>query len=116
MRRRGGGMSGFSNSNVVGDKEVCSLTLHVRRDADTADRRRLLWPFQGIMNVVGFDRSSVTIRPIRPETFQFIHIVDDLDNPDKWITVIDLDEPIDEKSLEEWLQKSGYKTLSSQTA
>ena len=38
------------------------------------------------------------------------------DNPDLWKTVVEIDEEIDENSLEEWLEKRGYKkTLSNQT-
>ncbi len=43
--------------------------------------------------------------------------VDDQDNPDKWQTVIEIDQEIDEVTLEKWLEKRGYKkTLSNQTA
>jgi O-methyltransferase involved in polyketide biosynthesis len=43
--------------------------------------------------------------------------VEDQDNPEKWITVVEIDEEINEKDLEEWLEKRGYKkTLSNQTA
>jgi hypothetical protein len=43
--------------------------------------------------------------------------LDDPDNPELWHTVVEIDEEIDEKALEEWLEKSGYKkTLSNQTA
>ncbi|MGK7944346.1 MAG: DUF2281 domain-containing protein [Microcystaceae cyanobacterium] len=42
--------------------------------------------------------------------------LDDPDNPDKWETVIDIDDEIDEDALEEWLEKRGYKKVSNQTA
>lgn len=40
--------------------------------------------------------------------------LDDPDNPDKWITVIEADDEIDEQALEKWLVKRGYKALSNQ--
>ena len=41
--------------------------------------------------------------------------LDDPDNPDKWETVIDIGDEIDEDALNEWLEKRGYKkTLSNQ--
>jgi len=43
--------------------------------------------------------------------------VDDQDNPEKWHTVVEIDEEIDEIALEKWLEERGYKkTLSNQTA
>lgn len=43
--------------------------------------------------------------------------IDDQDNPEKWHTVVEIDEEIDEVALEKWLEKRGYKkTLSNQTA
>lgn len=43
--------------------------------------------------------------------------VEDQDNPEKWHTVVEIDEEIDEVALEKWLEKRGYKkTLSNQTA
>lgn len=43
--------------------------------------------------------------------------VEDWENPEKWHTVVEIDEEIDEKALEDWLEKRGYKkTLSSQIA
>ncbi|MGK7887661.1 MAG: DUF2281 domain-containing protein [Crocosphaera sp.] len=42
--------------------------------------------------------------------------LDDPDNPDKWETVVDIDDEIDENALNEWLEKRGYKkTVSNQT-
>lgn len=43
--------------------------------------------------------------------------VEDQDNPEKWHTVVEIDEEIDEVALEKWLEQRGYKkTLSNQTA
>ncbi len=43
--------------------------------------------------------------------------IDDQDNPEKWHTVVEIDEEIDEVALEKWLEKRDYKkTLSNQTA
>ncbi|MDJ0662609.1 MAG: DUF2281 domain-containing protein [Crocosphaera sp.] len=42
--------------------------------------------------------------------------LDDPDNPDKWETVVDIGDEIDENALNEWLEKRGYKkTVSNQT-
>jgi hypothetical protein len=43
--------------------------------------------------------------------------VDDQDNPEKWHTVVEIDQEIDEVALEKWLEKRGYKqTVSNQIA
>lgn len=39
----------------------------------------------------------------------------DIDDPNMWITVVDVDDPIDEKALDAWLVENGYKTLSNST-
>ncbi|MEB3173776.1 MAG: hypothetical protein VKN60_01085, partial [Cyanobacteriota bacterium] len=42
--------------------------------------------------------------------------IPDIDDPSQWITVVEIDDPIDENALEAWLDKNGYKALSSPTA
>jgi len=37
----------------------------------------------------------------------------DIDDPSMWITIIDVDDPIDEADLDAWLIENGYKTLSN---
>ena len=39
----------------------------------------------------------------------------DIDDPNMWITVVDVDDPIDETDLDAWLIENGYKTLSNST-
>ncbi|MDJ0599593.1 MAG: DUF2281 domain-containing protein [Crocosphaera sp.] len=39
--------------------------------------------------------------------------LDDPDNPDKWETVVDIGDEIDEDALNEWLEKRGYKKTVS---
>ncbi|MDJ0583393.1 DUF2281 domain-containing protein [Crocosphaera sp.] len=49
-------------------------------------------------------------------TIERMKDLDDPDNPDKWETVVDIGDEIDENALNEWLEKRGYKkTVSNQT-
>lgn len=60
--------------------------------------------------------NNLTKKSAEAKAIERLKDVDDPDDPTKWTTVIDIDDPIDEKVLEEWLEKRGYKALSSQIA
>jgi hypothetical protein len=41
--------------------------------------------------------------------------IKDIEDPTQWITVVGVDDPIDENALEAWLEENGYKALSNPT-
>ncbi|MFM7381492.1 MAG: hypothetical protein ACKO1W_00300, partial [Microcystaceae cyanobacterium] len=60
---------------------------------------------------------STPVKPRKSAEALALERIKDIDDPSKWITVVEADEPIDEQAIEEWLVQRGYKkALSSPTA
>ncbi|MBJ7899139.1 MAG: hypothetical protein GC158_04250 [Cyanobacteria bacterium RI_101] len=54
--------------------------------------------------------------PKKSASARALERIKDIDDPSQGITVVEIDNPIDEDALEAWLDKNGYKALSSPTA
>ena len=48
-------------------------------------------------------------RPKKSAEERAIERLKDIDDPTQWITVVDVDDPIDEDALDAWLIKNGYQ-------